>query len=93
MRLQGKSAIITGAGGDLGRGTALRLAEEGARVMVNDINLERAEETVALIDKAGGDAVAGGRRPRQLPAPEPGRYRARLQGARSGAEPSAVRRK
>ena len=58
MRLEGKTAIITGAGGDLGRGTALRLAEEGARVLVNDIRLESAEETVALVEKAGGQAIA-----------------------------------
>ncbi len=58
MRLEDKIAIITGAGGDLGRGTALRLAEEGARVVVNDIKLARAEETVALVEKAGGEAIA-----------------------------------
>ncbi len=58
MRLEDKIAIITGAGGDLGRGTALRLAEEGARVVVNDIKLDRAEETVALVEKAGGEAIA-----------------------------------
>ncbi len=58
MRLAGKTAIITGAGGDLGRGTAVRLAEEGARVLVNDIRLERAEETVAMVTGAGGEAMA-----------------------------------
>ncbi len=58
MRLEDKIAISTGAGGDLGRGTALRLAEEGARVVVNDIKLDRAEETVALVEKAGGEAIA-----------------------------------
>jgi NAD(P)-dependent dehydrogenase (short-subunit alcohol dehydrogenase family) len=58
VRLEDKIAIITGAGGDLGRGTALRLAEEGARVVVNDIKLDRAEETVALVEKAGGEAIA-----------------------------------
>ena len=58
MRLAGKTAIITGAGGDLGRGTAVRLTEEGARVLVNDIRLERAEETVAMVTGAGGEAMA-----------------------------------
>jgi NAD(P)-dependent dehydrogenase (short-subunit alcohol dehydrogenase family) len=60
MRLQGKVALITGAGGDLGRGMALRFAEEGARILVNDINLEKADETVNLIKEQGGEAVAHG---------------------------------
>lgn len=58
MRLKGKVALITGSGGDLGRGMALRLAEEGARVMVNDKNLEKASETVNLVVDQGGTAVA-----------------------------------
>jgi len=60
MKLEGKIAIITGAGGHLGRGTALRLAEEGARVVVNDINLKEAERTVELITRQGGHALADG---------------------------------
>jgi NAD(P)-dependent dehydrogenase (short-subunit alcohol dehydrogenase family) len=60
MRLENKVAIITGAGGDLGRGTALRFAEEGARVLVNDKNLDRATETVGLITALGGKAVPHG---------------------------------
>jgi NAD(P)-dependent dehydrogenase (short-subunit alcohol dehydrogenase family) len=60
MRLQGRVAIITGAGGDLGRGMALRFAEEGARVMVNDKNLEKAQETVRLVVERGGQAMAHG---------------------------------
>lgn len=60
MRLQGGVAIITGAGGDLGRGMALRFAEEGARVMVNDKNLEKAQETVMLVVERGGQAMAHG---------------------------------
>ena len=60
MRLKGKAALITGAGGDLGRGMALRFAEEGARVMVNDKNLEKASETVNLVVQQGGRAVANG---------------------------------
>jgi 3-oxoacyl-[acyl-carrier protein] reductase len=60
MRLQGRTAIITGAGGDLGRGMALRLAEEGTRVMVNDKNLEKAQETVKLVLENGGQAMAQG---------------------------------
>ena len=53
-RLEGKTAIITGAAGGIGRASALRFAQEGAFVYVNDVKLEAAEETVALIRKAGG---------------------------------------
>ena len=60
MRLPGKVALITGAGGDLGRGMALRFAEEGARVMVNDKNLEKAQMTVNLVVNQGGQAAAFG---------------------------------
>ncbi|MNZ86141.1 putative short-chain type dehydrogenase/reductase [compost metagenome] len=50
--------IITGAGGGLGRAYALALAAEGARVLVNDINLQAAEAVVAQIHAAGGQAQA-----------------------------------
>jgi NAD(P)-dependent dehydrogenase (short-subunit alcohol dehydrogenase family) len=60
MRLKDKAALITGAGGDLGRGMALRFTEEGARVMVNDKNLEKASETVNLVVQKGGTAFANG---------------------------------
>lgn len=60
MRLKGKNALITGAGGDLGRGMALRVAEEGARVGVNDKNLARANETVKMVLARGGSATAYG---------------------------------
>jgi 3-oxoacyl-[acyl-carrier protein] reductase len=60
MRLKDRTAIITGAGGDLGRGMALRFAEEGARIVVNDKNLLRAEETVRLVAEKGGMAIAHG---------------------------------
>ena len=39
MRLQGKCAIVTGAGSGFGEGIAVRFADEGARVMVADINM------------------------------------------------------
>jgi len=58
MRLEGRVAVITGSGGWLGRGIALRLAEEGARVMVNDKNLKTASETAALIISSGKKAMA-----------------------------------
>ena len=60
MKLEGKTAIITGAGGHLGRGTALRLAEEGARVLVNDINLPEARKTIEMITRQGGQSMANG---------------------------------
>jgi NAD(P)-dependent dehydrogenase (short-subunit alcohol dehydrogenase family) len=58
MRLEGKNAVITGAGSGVGRATALRFADEGARVVGADIDLEGAKETVHQIESAGGTAVA-----------------------------------
>jgi NAD(P)-dependent dehydrogenase (short-subunit alcohol dehydrogenase family) len=57
-RLQGKVALITGAGGVLGRASALRFAQEGARVCVVDMLGEHAEETAHLITTNGGEAIA-----------------------------------
>ena len=57
-RLQSKVALITGAGMGMGREAALLFAEEGARVVICDINRAAAEETVSLVRRAGGDAVA-----------------------------------
>jgi NAD(P)-dependent dehydrogenase (short-subunit alcohol dehydrogenase family) len=56
--LGGKRAVITGAGSGVGRASALRFAVEGASVLCADIDLDRAKETVAAIDEAGGSAVA-----------------------------------
>jgi NAD(P)-dependent dehydrogenase (short-subunit alcohol dehydrogenase family) len=58
MQLQDKIAIVTGAGSGVGRASSLRFAEEGASVVCADIDLERAKETVALVEAAGGKAVA-----------------------------------
>ena len=60
MRLARKVALITGAGAGIGRTTALLFAEEGAKVVVQDVKAAAAEETVQLIIKAGGEAVAIG---------------------------------
>jgi NAD(P)-dependent dehydrogenase (short-subunit alcohol dehydrogenase family) len=56
--LDGKSAIVTGAGSGVGRASALRFAEEGARVVVADIDADHAKETVRQIEGSGGTAVA-----------------------------------
>ena len=57
-QLVGKSALITGGGGGIGRATALIFAREGARLAVADAVSEAAAETVALVNKAGGQAIA-----------------------------------
>ncbi|HEV2099401.1 MAG TPA: glucose 1-dehydrogenase [Stellaceae bacterium] len=55
--LDGKSALITGGGGGIGRATALAFAREGARVAVADYAAETAAETVAMVNAAGGQAI------------------------------------
>lgn len=57
MRLQEKTAIVTGAGSGFGEGIARRYAEEGARVVVADINDAGGERVAAAIRGAGGEAV------------------------------------
>jgi NAD(P)-dependent dehydrogenase (short-subunit alcohol dehydrogenase family) len=56
--LEGKSVLITGGGGGIGRAAALAFAREGARVAIADVRLEAARETVALVNAAGGQAVS-----------------------------------
>jgi NADP-dependent 3-hydroxy acid dehydrogenase YdfG len=58
QHVQGKSIIVTGAGGGFGRLTSEKLAARGGRLTCVDINLEAAEETAAGIRAAGGDAEA-----------------------------------
>jgi 3-oxoacyl-[acyl-carrier protein] reductase len=56
-KLDGKVAVITGAGRGIGRATALLFAQEGAKVVVNDIDEGPAQETVNEIKAAGGEAI------------------------------------
>jgi 3-oxoacyl-[acyl-carrier protein] reductase len=58
MRLNGKTAIITGAGSGLGRMIAIHIAKEGAMVIVNDLNNECAQKVADEIEKDGGTAIA-----------------------------------
>jgi NAD(P)-dependent dehydrogenase (short-subunit alcohol dehydrogenase family) len=55
--LDGKSALVTGGGGGIGRATALAMAREGARIAVADFMADAAAETVAMVNKAGGQAI------------------------------------
>jgi len=55
---RGKTALVTGGGSGIGRAAAQRLAQEGAEVAIADLDAERARETVALIEQAGGRAIA-----------------------------------
>ena len=58
MNMLNKTAIVTGAGSGIGRATALRLAREGANIIVLDISADRAQITVDEIIKNGGSAMA-----------------------------------
>jgi 3-oxoacyl-[acyl-carrier protein] reductase len=55
---EGKVAIVTGSGRGIGRAVVLRLAEHGARVVINDLDAQPAAEVEAAIHSAGGEAVS-----------------------------------
>ena len=54
---EGKIALVTGGGSGIGRATALAFAREGAQVVIGNRSVQRGEETVAMIQKAGGKAI------------------------------------
>jgi 3-oxoacyl-[acyl-carrier protein] reductase len=58
MRIQDKVAIVTGGASGIGRGTCIRLAEEGGKVAIFDIDLEEARNTAQSIEKQGVPALA-----------------------------------
>jgi len=55
--LEGKTAIVTGAGSGIGRSVALIYAQEGANVIISDINEKEGNDTVQLITEKGGEAI------------------------------------
>ncbi|GIS94992.1 MAG: short chain dehydrogenase [Dehalococcoidia bacterium] len=55
--LDGKTALVTGAGSGIGRAASLAYATSGARVVVTDVNIEGGEETVQMIKESGGEAI------------------------------------
>ena len=56
--IEGKTVILTGGGGGIGAPTCMRFAQEGARVVVMDVNATAAQETVQKIQNSGGQALA-----------------------------------
>jgi 3-oxoacyl-[acyl-carrier protein] reductase len=57
-RLNGKVALVTGAGRGIGQAIAVKLASEGARLVINDLDAEPAHATVELLKRRGAEAVA-----------------------------------
>lgn len=57
-KLDGKVALVTGSGRGIGQAIALKLASEGARLVINDLDTDPAHETVEALNKIGAEAVA-----------------------------------
>jgi NAD(P)-dependent dehydrogenase (short-subunit alcohol dehydrogenase family) len=57
MSLDGKVALVTGGGAGIGRATTLAFARAGARVAIGDIDVSGGEETVRMVEEAGGEAA------------------------------------
>lgn len=57
MKLENKVAVVTGGGSGIGRATALKLAREGARVVIAEYNEESGNETARMVGEAGGEAL------------------------------------
>jgi NAD(P)-dependent dehydrogenase (short-subunit alcohol dehydrogenase family) len=58
MKLAGKVAVVTGGGRGIGRGIVQCLAGEGARIVIPDVDMEHAEQTVAELSSSGTEAIA-----------------------------------
>ena len=69
-RLEGKVAVITGAGRGIGRATAVRFAQEGAAVLINDVDAVPANETAEIVRGAGGTALVSAENTVDLAAAE-----------------------
>jgi NAD(P)-dependent dehydrogenase (short-subunit alcohol dehydrogenase family) len=57
-RLDGKVCLITGAGSGMGRAASVKFAQEGAKIVACDLDLDAVRETVAMVEAAGGRALA-----------------------------------
>ncbi|WP_188455513.1 SDR family NAD(P)-dependent oxidoreductase [Virgibacillus oceani] len=57
MELEGKIAVVTGAGSGIGRASSLQMAKNGAKVVAVDFNKETGEETLKLIEEQGGEGI------------------------------------
>ncbi|MBI5601767.1 MAG: 3-oxoacyl-ACP reductase FabG [Deltaproteobacteria bacterium] len=58
MKLKGRVALITGAGSGFGREIARLMAQEGAKIAVNDVNVRAIEETLEIIQKTGSEGLS-----------------------------------